>query len=334
MSIIVVSDVHLGDENSNYTDFSNFIDWIALLEKEGNKSFKEIKLTPPEKIILLGDIIELWSPKNNDMKFPVQQAFESFQKLAGLKCEKIFVVGNHDEKISRYLDVKNKLKNDKQTKENVFKINSDFLVINRHFPEDPEKSFLQIGKDKYFFIHGQQFDKTFRRLGALSHLPTYIIECIPSNWLSIITIFIVAIYAYFSSKIIFGFFILIFVVSILLKCFDLNKLYSSIEGFFNVNDKPKYKDIQTIINEEYYVFGKDTTGMDVNLIFGHTHMPEIYQHKFKANGKEYEMLFVNSGSWVNEEKYINNTFIYIDETGPYLFRWANNANLELIPVKK
>jgi UDP-2,3-diacylglucosamine pyrophosphatase LpxH len=82
MSVIVVSDVHLGSATSNHPDFSNFIDWIAALEKEGGKTIKlskkEILLKPPEKLILLGDILELWSPQDEDMKYTMQRSIEPF----------------------------------------------------------------------------------------------------------------------------------------------------------------------------------------------------------------------------------------------------------------
>lgn len=121
MSVIVVSDVHLGDEKSNSKDFAKFIDWIAAIEKEGGRTIKsggkEVLIKPPEKLILLGDILELWSPRNNEPKYIMQDCTEPFGKLVSLGCEKIFVLGNHDEDIAENLDVKMKL-NGKEIKEN------------------------------------------------------------------------------------------------------------------------------------------------------------------------------------------------------------------------
>ncbi len=345
MSIIVVSDIHLGYESSNYADFSNFIDWVAALEKNGGRSLKvdkkEIKLNPPEKIILLGDILELWDPKDNDPKFTVQQAFEPFGKLAHLRCEKIFVLGNHDEDISEYLDVKMKLKDGSEIKENTFRINSNFTVINRHYPEDPQdetKGFLQVGTKKYFFLHGQQFDKLFISVGSFANMPTFIAkisstfsEIFPFKGWSIVMVFAIlsALYLVINSTIILTLVIVTFLLSIpRLFTYFQDKVWANIKIFFT--DKPKYKDVQTIIEEKYYDFNKDTTGDDVNLVFGHTHVPEIYLYKFKINKKDYEMLFVNTGSWVLGGKYLYNTFVYLDETGSYLFKWNIDGNIELI----
>ncbi|MCM1565344.1 MAG: hypothetical protein NC238_05245 [Dehalobacter sp.] len=92
MSVIAVSDVHLGSKKSNHKEFSKFLDWLVALEKEGGKTVKscrkEILLKPPEKLILLGGILELWSPEDEDIKYTVQRSIEPFGKLASLKCEK------------------------------------------------------------------------------------------------------------------------------------------------------------------------------------------------------------------------------------------------------
>jgi UDP-2,3-diacylglucosamine pyrophosphatase LpxH len=345
----VVSDVHLGDETSEYIAFSEFLDWVGVLEKEGKKTIKasgkKILIKPPEKLILLGDILELWSPYKEDMKYTVQRSIEPFGKLAGLECEKIFVLGNHDESLADYLDVVTKLKRKKCIKENVFKINnSDFKIINHHYPENPEdrkKGFLQIGNYKYFFIHGQQFDRFFVTLGPLSNIPAHTSEIsgtfsriFPFKGWSLVVAFIVSgilnwkIFR-FKNAYLSAFTGISFLLSIprLFTCLQdpLWKIFSKV-----LVDKPKYKDIKTIVEQNYYDVNKDKTGWDVNIVFGHTHIPQIDSYKFKENGKEYKCLFLNSGSWTTE-KGAYNTFIYLDETGYYLFKWNPGGDIEQIP---
>lgn len=345
MSVIVVSDVHLGDESTiKHYDFSKFIEWIALLEKDGARSIKsggkEIQISPPEKLILLGDILELWSPKDNDTKYTVQHAFEPFGKLANLRCEKIFVLGNHDEDISDSLEefqIKSKEGNE-TIKKCSFKINSDFTIINRHYPENPydeNKGFLQLGKRKYFFLHGQQFDRLFLSVGPLANIPTYTAKIsnafskiFPLDGWSVVALFAVFSAAYIILRT--EPFLTLSVVTFLLSIPRLftylqDKVWANIKGFFT--DKPKYRDVETIINKKYYVYNKDKTGDDVNFVFGHTHVPEIHLHKFEDGT---QMLFVNSGSWVPEKDYTYNTFVYIDERGTYLFRWEVGGNVELL----
>jgi UDP-2,3-diacylglucosamine pyrophosphatase LpxH len=349
LSVIVVSDVHLGSTTSNHADFSKFIDWMAALEKEGGKKIKsggkELLLKPPEKVILLGDILELWSPQDEDIKYTVQRSIEPFGKLVGLRCEKIFVLGNHDEDIADYLDSIMKLKGDEDVKKNNFKINNtDFRIIDRHYPEDPEdreKGFLQIGNCKYFFIHGQQFDKLFIRLGPLSTIPGYTSEIsgmfsriFPFNGWSIVAVFVTSgllnwrIFrfknAYLSAFTAFSFLL------------SIPRLFTYFQDSFwrrfkgNLTDKSKYKDIKTIVEQKYYDVNADTTDWDVNIVFGHTHVPEIDSYIFKENGIEHECLFLNSGSWTRDAV-THNTFIYLDETGNYLFKWNQSGDIEQIP---
>ncbi len=348
MSVIVVSDVHLGDETSNYKDFSKFIDWIAAIEKEGGKTIKsggkEVFIKPPEKLILLGDILELWSPKDNEPKYIMQESAEPFGKLVNLECEKIFVLGNHDEDIAEDLDIKMKL-NGKEIKENTFRINnSNFTIINRHYPENPEdkaKGFLQVGEYKYFFIHGQQFDKLFVSLGPLASIPTFTSKISnmfskifkPDGW-SIVAAFVILfiLYLRFRNDALWAFTVISFLLSI-------PRLFTYFQDKFwmvfgnALTDKPKYKDIKTIVEQKYYDVNADKTGWDVNIVFGHTHLPQIYSYKFKENGKEHECLFLNSGSWTKETG-SHNTFIYLDETGYYLFKWSPGGDIELIPPEK
>ena len=347
MSVIVVSDVHLGDETSNYKDFSKFIDWIAALEKEGGKTVrpggKEIHLKPPEKLILLGDIVEMWSPRDNEPKYIIQESAEPFGKLTGLRCEKVFVLGNHDEDIAEYLDMRMTSKDGMGIKGITFKINnSDFTIINRHYPEDPQdkiKGSLQIGEHKYFFIHGQQFDKLFISAGPLASVPTYTAKIsnmfskiFPFNGWSLVAVFAISdvLYLVLKTDVLLTLAIISFVLSIpRLFTYLQDKFW---EVFGNaLTDKPKHRDIKTIIEKKYYDISKDKTGWDVNIVFGHTHVPEIRPYKFSENGKEHIYYFLNTGSWT-QEKGPFNTFVYLDETGYYLLKWEPGGDVELIPA--
>ena len=105
-SIIVVADTHFGlrketqvcDPNA----FSDFLNWIKYLERGGKEkldlgiwgsSEKSVVLEPPEKIILLGDILELWDASAKSIDASTRYVI---QLLSDLNCEKIYVLGNHD----------------------------------------------------------------------------------------------------------------------------------------------------------------------------------------------------------------------------------------------
>jgi predicted phosphodiesterase len=255
------------------------------------------------------------------------------------------VLGNHDEDIADYLDTAMKLKSEKEIKGSTFKINNaNFRIINRHYPEDPEdreKGFLKIGDYKYFFIHGQQFDKLFTELGPLASIPTYTTKMsgtfskvFPFNGWSIVGAFVISSLlnwrifrfknAYLSAFTYFTFLL------------SIPRLFTYLQGPFwkmfrgNLTDKPKYKDIKTIVDQKYYDVNKDKTDWDVNIVFGHTHVPEIRSLPLEEHGKEHKCLFLNSGSWTKEAGTYN-TFIYLDETGYYLFKWNPCGKIELIP---
>lgn len=344
MSIIVVSDVHLGSESSKHDDFSKFLDWLSELEKNGGTSIrsggKEVILSPPEKLILLGDILELWSPKDNNMKYSAQEAIEPFTKLVNLKCEKIFVLGNHDENVSKYLD-DFRLRENYTIKKHNFGIRKNFTIIDRHYPEDPhdkEKGFLQVGARKYFFLHGQQFDKLFLLVGPLAKIPTKTAEIsgafsniFPMNGWSVFMLFVISSTAYmiWRNDIFLTLSVGLFLLSIpRLFTYLQDKVWAKLKWY--VEDRPKYSDVETIIEKKYYDFDKDETGDDVNFVFGHTHVPEIHEHTFPRKDREYKMLFVNSGSWVTEKDHTHDTFVYLDESGAYLFKWNVGGDMELL----
>lgn len=47
MSIVVVSDIHLGYSNSNYKTFESFLDWLS-------------QRNDVESFVILGDFIDMW----------------------------------------------------------------------------------------------------------------------------------------------------------------------------------------------------------------------------------------------------------------------------------
>ena len=74
-NVFVVSDVHLGHERSNFRQFNDFLSWIQSninQEKENNKLLVKFEgkkkwINTPEMIVFLGDIFELWEPKDDDV---------------------------------------------------------------------------------------------------------------------------------------------------------------------------------------------------------------------------------------------------------------------------
>ncbi len=78
-SIFVISDLHLGASYSYHTEVAEFINWLVNLEHTPEEKLptithnsQTITLEPPEKLILLGDILEIWEPLNNEFNFSSQ----------------------------------------------------------------------------------------------------------------------------------------------------------------------------------------------------------------------------------------------------------------------
>jgi hypothetical protein len=59
-------------------------------------------------------------------------------------------------------------------------------------------------------------------------------------------------------------------------------------------------------------------------------MPEIRPYRPGGTGENHEWLFLNTGSWTREKGNYN-TFIYLDDSGCYLFKWDRCDGIELIP---
>ncbi|MCZ7398177.1 MAG: metallophosphoesterase [Candidatus Methanoperedens sp.] len=158
MAYIVVSDVHLGSEKCNQVEFCNFLDWVHRLDSQPNiikcKDDKEITIKKPEKIVLLGDILELWDPEDGNRDYVIRDGMKPFSILSHINCEKIYVVGNHDDSLSELEDDIDYV---------ILPNGTKFNICDRHYPEKDEKTGIangeMIGKQSYFFLHGHQFDK-------------------------------------------------------------------------------------------------------------------------------------------------------------------------------
>ena len=116
---IVVSDVHLGTENSNREEF---IEFIGNLEDD------------VECLVLLGDIFDFW---RRDPVGVLLENVDIVHKLLSLepRINVFFVVGNHDFHLIKLRESHFSLK---------FDLNYDLS--------------LEYGKTKYRFIHGHQLE--------------------------------------------------------------------------------------------------------------------------------------------------------------------------------
>ena len=120
--IIVVSDVHLGYQESNTASFKNFVyDYVSK------------KLGPNDYFVLLGDIFDFWRRKNMD---PLLENENVLTKILSMDTNVHYVVGNHDYYMLRI-------------KERFPDYNA--LELGKYLR-------LKDGKSKFFFMHGYELD--------------------------------------------------------------------------------------------------------------------------------------------------------------------------------
>lgn len=343
MSYIIVSDVHLGSELCNHSQFCHFLEWIKDLNVRTETvkcRDKDITITRPDKLILLGDILELWDPLEGDRNYVVKQGLRPFSLLSDIDCDKIFVVGNHDDSISDYENMI-----DCEMLANSSKID----IYNRHYPE---QGTLAIGERTYFFLHGHQFDKEQAILAWVSNLlgekwdpikwfqDLFNITFTKSHWKKSLVVFMILLVTgwYFWEEALRTNFLHMLIWALVTGFFALSSVPGLVtraqRRIYDFN-KPKDKTAQQIIENGFYQSHKDTVSSNV-VVFGHTHFASSYKEG-QSGGK----LFLNSGCWIGSDNDIDgkrryaNTFIYIDESGEYILKWLDGKVncIEAFPVR-
>lgn len=116
--VIVIADTHLGlrprkvlginlqSETCEPTILSGFLHWLVDLEEKGScvlplaataSGEREMELKAPGKLVLLGDILELWDSSQRALEMCGNSIL---QTLSELRCEKVYLLGNHDHPLS------------------------------------------------------------------------------------------------------------------------------------------------------------------------------------------------------------------------------------------
>jgi UDP-2,3-diacylglucosamine pyrophosphatase LpxH len=349
--IIVVSDIHIGLQKKTPKRFAHFLAWLnmgfatgrlPIITLEGERA----SLNPPEKLILLGDVFELWGPRAADYANPVLDGSGILDTLVHLPCDKIYVPGNHDDSAARYFKI------------NAHQNGHDFRVIPKHYPR--QKGGERIGDTTYFFLHGHQFSRllTPSVLKSVDFVGRFAYETHEASPRALRVGLIVfgllsilmrlhalgAPWANFLKRLpTFVTFLLTvgtivaWVISALLAFAQVWRwLQRLLYAIYPERQSPlterrvlnrivgtsKYLNVGDLINLHYYQQGRDTIRADV-VVFGHTHMPEISPLNVGGTGKR----FVNTGSWLKSDARAYDTFAYIAEDGPRLLRWDDRKRI-------
>lgn len=196
--VIVVSDLHLGAEGADSGEFSRFIRWLryhpgndaplAFSTGDGpdGRGGGEARIYRPTTLVLLGDILELWDPRDQNPHNVVRDAIGPLSCLHDLPCRIVYVTGNHDEDIGSLATSLGKGfswgeggGNDREAGPDSGQAPGDpdvssFVFGIDSYPEPELRSFttkkgkvityyvltgMPVGTARYGFVHGQQFDR-------------------------------------------------------------------------------------------------------------------------------------------------------------------------------
>lgn len=129
VDLVVISDVHLGTYGCHAKELLRYL--------------KSIK---PKKVILNGDIIDIWQFKKSYFPKAHLKVIKHLTGLIGKGVPVIYVTGNHDEMLRKFVG---------------FKLGS-FQIVN--------KTILELPEGKAWIFHGDVFDVTMKHSKWLAKL--------------------------------------------------------------------------------------------------------------------------------------------------------------------
>jgi len=279
-----------------------------------------------------------------------------FSLLSDIDCEKIYVIGNHDDSLREF---DRKIDSEKLGNGTVFDI------YNRHYPEKDEEGKakgIKIGNRSYFFLHGHQFDKEQAILKKVSKLigeswnpldwfqVLFNIPFTKKHWKGNFVIFLGLLFVgeYFLLNIFRQSSFWDTPLWAMFKGFFILVIWATITGFFALSSipgivahtqeriynlrKPIDKNAKRVIKDRYFLESKGKNIEADVVVFGHTHFASSCEDMVEKSKK----LFINSGCWVGKDENINgeikhtNTFIYIDEGGAYILKWISPNEINCV----
>src|SRR5690554_1742358 len=134
VDLVVISDVHLGTYGCHAKELIRYL-----------------KSIQPKKLILNGDIIDIWQFSKSYWPDAHMKVLRRIMKMAAEGTSVYYITGNHDEMLRKFVDLKI----------------GNFRLVN--------KLILNLGGDKAWFFHGDVFDVTMQhskwlaKLGAVGY---------------------------------------------------------------------------------------------------------------------------------------------------------------------
>lgn len=368
-SIIVIADTHLGMRRGAFQrilDFGpecepavvgSFLDWLSSLNSE-ESSYSEMNtnvaslrtllvwdrmqgkvlerpIHPPEHVVLLGDILEMWDSQEESVQFMMAT---TFTKLNRQQADVVYVVGNHDHVFER-----------DQSTASVG--GGEIRVVPEVWPgpdlsDNVDKKGqgmrpIRAGKRDYLFIHGHQFDAGFQTFGPLTLIPGHLRRAARLGhyvWLFGL-LFVLALYIWFRGTFA-GFEALALLVVVSLFLLVLPMLYMTLGrslwrsiGGGRYHRKRAQKGFvkwwKTRIGGGRGPASKEQE--DLTVVYGHTHVSDIIDEKRASRLKWLEglterremPLLLNIPAWTKDPRrdVERAIFLYADAGGYLFFGW-------------
>ena len=368
--IIVIADTHLGlrprkvlginlqSETCEPTILSGFLNWLVSLEEKGSclvsmagetSEKQEMELKAPSRLVLLGDILELWDASQRGVEMCGNAILQTLSKL---RCEKSYVLGNHDYLLSELAG------------SSYPSGASPMLLTTPIYPPEMVEATLEpveMADAAYLFVHGQQFDKYFVTSRGLDQL------------IGILRDGAVAFGQY--SKLIASAFVVALVISLWNRIPYLNQvapflnqapylnsmalLASVMLGFvgipwimttfaraiFNRLKSRKHDRKGAIrgfakwwldwVRPRLETFREQNKDARVRIVYGHTHLADVIEKQdldaVLEKGIDDDVTLINVPAWVHDtdtqyQNVLRATFLYIDDKGYEFFGWDWEAN--------
>jgi UDP-2,3-diacylglucosamine pyrophosphatase LpxH len=334
-SMIVVADTHFGlytdDEACDPNAFADFLKWLKELETKNQfldvgdwvpeSVGKKLELKPPKKLILLGDILELWTASNESIFASIMYVLPL---LSELNCEKIYLLGNHDNDL---IGIRGKYPLGA----------SDIKIIE-------EDEYWIYGQNEDFcFLHGHQFDRGFSLPAWKSISLIRKTALVFGNY----TVLLAALFFFNIGLCIAGFGgVANIMLTVLLGLVSVPFIFIKFaRKVFNKLKTIKFNPEAALESADRNIFYRiwETEGPFFNVVYGHTHTIDDWKIRDTTGGVEEDLgTVMNLPSWVRDlepkrkkesvlerwrimkppseiKKEISNVFLYLSEDYPPLF---------------
>jgi len=316
-SVMVIADTHLGLKKKNQTcnpnAVSDFFDWVGSLEQKGNDVLnlgnwgagqEKMVIKPPEKMVFLGDILELW----DTTKESVDACSRSIvQTLSQLHCEKIYVLGNHDHELAE--------------------ISGEYPLGRSSINIIEHEYATSKGDKKLLFLHGHQFDRLFTlpswRIMPLFNKVATALGKYALLFFALLVVDIAMLFA-FGSIGLTDWITLLSLGAISIPFLIVNVGRDVWNSFKTTKYKPEKAEDR--VEKWWNDISKEEGEKETNVIYGHTHSIGFWS---KDIGKDKLTLF-NLPAWIKDfneksglslENIFRYGFLYIDEEAIEFIGW-------------